>query len=96
MVGPREAVEPGAVLGDELLLGGGGHGYDGGCGSVGDLGSDLPARQDQLKEVVLVVDRTHSRQRQQELPTATHTHTDSKERDRDGYRCKVLCFLMNV
>lgn len=44
IVGSRETIELGAVLGDELLLGRGGHGYDGGGGSVGNLGGDFPAR----------------------------------------------------
>lgn len=44
MVGSRKSSELGAVMGDKLLLGRGGHGYDGGGGWVGNLGNDFPAR----------------------------------------------------
>lgn len=52
VAGAGEAVELGAAVGEELVLGGGGHGDDGGGGGVGDLGGDLAARQHQAEQVV--------------------------------------------
>lgn len=47
VVGSRKAVEFGAVIGDEFLLGGGCHGNDGGGGWIGNLGGDFPAGKNQ-------------------------------------------------
>ncbi len=51
----REAVEPGAVEWDELLLGGGGHGDNRGGAGLSYLRRQFTAREDEAEQVVLVV-----------------------------------------